>query len=152
MSALCVLCALCALLCRWLGEGWFGRDGPDGWGWRRRESLRALSHPRLDDPLLSPPLPSPERSGRGECLLADACERLRVLCSQNCEAQRYDAAVVVERAAELGAKRLLICDPGVCGCGGGVGGGVGWCAGGWRRGALFMPGAATICLLVRWDC
>ncbi|EFN52332.1 hypothetical protein CHLNCDRAFT_139139 [Chlorella variabilis] len=52
-------------------------------------------------------------SGRAECLLLDVWERLRVLCSQNCEAQRYDFGSVLERAAELGAKRLIICDPGV---------------------------------------
>jgi hypothetical protein len=51
-------------------------------------------------------------SGRAECLLGDVWERLRVLCSQNCEAQRYDFGSVLERAAELGAKRLIICDPG----------------------------------------
>lgn len=51
-------------------------------------------------------------SGRAECLLLDVWERLRVLCSQNCEAQRYDFGSVLERAAELGAKRLIICDPG----------------------------------------
>lgn len=45
-------------------------------------------------------------------MLQDAWERLRLLCSQNCEAQAYDFASVLERAAELGAKRLLICDPG----------------------------------------
>lgn len=52
-------------------------------------------------------------SGRAECLLGDVWERLRVLCSQNCEAQRYDFGSVLERAAELGSKRLIICDPAV---------------------------------------
>jgi len=45
-------------------------------------------------------------------MLLDVWERLHVLCSQNCEAQQYDFGSVVERAVELGAKRLIICDPG----------------------------------------
>lgn len=53
----------------------------------------------------------PVCSGRAECLLLDVWERLRVLCSQNSEA-KYDFASVVERTLELGAKRLIICDPG----------------------------------------
>jgi hypothetical protein len=51
-------------------------------------------------------------SGRAECLLADAWERLRLLCSQNCEAQRYDFGDVLCCAAQLGSKRLVICDAG----------------------------------------
>ena len=64
-------------------------------------------------------------SGRAECLLLDVWERLRALCLHNCEAQRYDFGSVVERVVDLGAKRLIICDPG------GWVGGVGWCEGGW---------------------
>ncbi|KAL4434835.1 hypothetical protein ABPG77_005362 [Micractinium sp. CCAP 211/92] len=67
---------------------------------------------RLERLLLAAVYLETNSSGRAECVLQDAWERLRVLCSQNCEAQAYDFASVVERAAELGAKRLLICDPG----------------------------------------
>lgn len=47
-------------------------------------------------------------------MLADAAERLRVLCTLNCEneRQKYDFGAVVERAAYLGDARLIICDPG----------------------------------------
>lgn len=68
---------------------------------------------RLERLLLAAVYLETNSSGRAECVLQDAWERLRLLCSQNCEAQSYDFASVVERAAELGAKRLLICDPGV---------------------------------------
>ncbi|KAL4423946.1 hypothetical protein ABPG75_001247 [Micractinium tetrahymenae] len=66
---------------------------------------------RLERLLLAAVYLETNSSGRAECMLQDAWERLRLLCSQNCEAQGYDFASVVERAAELGAKRLLICDP-----------------------------------------
>ena len=51
-------------------------------------------------------------TGRAECLLHDVWERLRMLCLHNCEPQRYDFGSVVERVVDLGAKRLIICDPG----------------------------------------
>lgn len=51
-------------------------------------------------------------SGRAECFLADAWERLRLLCSQNCEAQLYNFGDVVCCAAQLGSKRLIVCDAG----------------------------------------
>lgn len=77
-------------------------------------------------------LPAPTRSGRAECVLADAWERLRLVCSHNSEAQRYDFADVLARAADLGAKRLIICDPGA------------WC---WALGGMPAP-ARQLCWAV----
>ncbi|PRW61222.1 Origin recognition complex subunit 1 [Chlorella sorokiniana] len=66
---------------------------------------------RLDKLLLAAIYLETVSSGNPECLLADVWERLRLLASYNQE-PAYDFAAVLERAAELGAKRLIICDPG----------------------------------------
>lgn len=89
-------------LCRggfYLGGSWLSCDA------RSLPVSSCLNNPTLPFPIAC--------SGRAECLLADVWERLQMLCSQNCE-PRYDFGSVVERAAELGAKRLIICDPGGC--------------------------------------
>ncbi len=50
-------------------------------------------------------------SGRAEATLDAVADRLAALCADNGE-EAYPFAVVLERAVGLGAKRLLLCDPG----------------------------------------